>query len=80
MKKTVFVLAYALIAVSIFAFTKTTENNKLSLALSNEYAMKMADASDKLGELDKAVKQTLLFNHSEGSKKARKTSGDFLQI
>ncbi|MDW0115575.1 germination protein YpeB [Sporosarcina thermotolerans] len=71
MKKTVFVLAYALIAVSIFAFTKTTENNKLSLALSNEYAMKMADASDKLGELDKAVKQTLLFNHSEGSKKAR---------
>lgn len=71
MKKTVFVLAYALIVVSVFAFTKTTENTKLSLALSNQYAKKMADASEKLDELDSALKQTLLFNNSDGSQKAR---------
>lgn len=71
MKKMVFVLAYALIVVSVFAFTKTTENTKLSLALSNQYAKKMADASEKLDELDSALKQTLLFNNSDGSQKAR---------
>ncbi|GEN84722.1 hypothetical protein SLU01_30340 [Sporosarcina luteola] len=71
MKKMVFVLAYALIVVSVFAFTKTTENSKLSLALSNQYAKKMADASEKLDELDSALKQTLLFNNSDGSQKAR---------
>ncbi|MCM3743002.1 germination protein YpeB [Sporosarcina luteola] len=71
MKKMIFVLAYALVVVSVFAFTKTTENNKLAILLSNQYAQQMADASDKMEELDTAVKQTLLFNQSEGSKKAR---------
>ncbi|HEX5563382.1 MAG TPA: spore gernimation protein, partial [Sporosarcina sp.] len=71
MKKMIFVLAYALVVVSVFAFTKATENNKLAILLSNSYAQQMADASDKMDELDSAVKQTLLFNHSEGSKKAR---------
>ncbi len=71
MKKMMFVLAYALVVVSVFAFSKATENNKLAILLSNQYAQQMADASDKMGELDSAVKQTLLFNHSEGSKKAR---------
>lgn len=71
MKKMIFVLAYALVVVSVFAFSKATENNKLAILLSNQYAQQMADASDKMDELDTAVKQTLLFNHSEGSKKAR---------
>lgn len=71
MKKMIFVLAYALVVVSVFAFTKATESNKLALLLSNQYAQQMADASDKLDELDSAVKRTLLFNQSEGSKKAR---------
>ena len=71
MKKMIFVLAYALVVVSIFAFTEAKENQKLALLLSNQYAERIADASNKLNELDSAVKQTLLFNHSEGSKKAR---------
>ena len=71
MKKMIFVLAYALIVVSVFAFTQAKENQKLAVLLSNSYAEQIADASDKLAELDSAVKQTLLFNHSEGSKKAR---------
>ncbi|MCM3709792.1 PepSY1/2 domain-containing protein [Sporosarcina luteola] len=71
MKKMIFVLAYALVVVSVFAFTKAAENNKLAILLSNQYTQQMADASDKMEELDTAVKQTLLFNHSEGSKKAR---------
>lgn len=71
MKKIVFVLVYALVVVSVFAFNKSSENENLSLALSNQYAKKMADASEKLDELDSAVKQTLLFNQSEGASKAR---------
>lgn len=71
MKKILFVLAYALVVVSVFAVNKSSENEKLSLALGNQYAKKMSDASEKLEELDSAVKQTLLFNESEGSLKAR---------
>jgi spore germination protein len=67
----IFVLAYALVVVSVFAFTQAKENQKLAVLLTNQYAEQIADASDKLEELDSAVKQTLLFNHSEGSKKAR---------
>ncbi|MFS0687926.1 PepSY1/2 domain-containing protein [Sporosarcina sp. 179-K 8C2 HS] len=71
MKKMIFILAYALVVVSVFAYTKTTENEKLAIALSNQYANQMAEASEKLDELNSAVKQTLLFNNSEESKKAR---------
>ena len=71
MKKILFVLAYALVVVSVFAVNKSAENEKLSLALGNQYAKKMSDASEKFAELDSAVKQTLLFNESEGSTKAR---------
>lgn len=71
MKKTVFVLVYALLVVGVFAYNKSAENENLSLALSNQYAQKMADASEKLDELDSAVKQTLLFNASDGSKEAK---------
>lgn len=71
MKKMIFVLAYALVVVSVFAFTKSSENKKMAIVLSNQYAVQMAEASEKLGALDSAVKQTLLFNNSEGSKKAR---------
>lgn len=71
MKKMIFILAYALVVVSVFAFSKATESNKLAILLSNQYAQQMADASEKMDELDTAVKKTLLFNQSEGSKKAR---------
>ncbi|WP_252505068.1 PepSY1/2 domain-containing protein [Sporosarcina sp. Marseille-Q4943] len=71
MKKMIFVLAYALVVVSVFAYTKTSENEKLAIALSNQYANQMAEASEKLDELNSVVKQTLLFNNSEESKKAR---------
>lgn len=71
MKKIIFVLAYALVVITVFAVNKTSESEKLSLALGNQYAKKMSDASEKLEELDSAVKQTLLFNESEGSVKAR---------
>ncbi|MCG7343014.1 germination protein YpeB [Sporosarcina sp. ACRSL] len=71
MKRILFVLSYALVVVSVYAYTKHNESEKLAIMLSNEYAEQMADASAKLEELDSAVKQTLLFNHSDGSKKAR---------
>ncbi|MEK3934763.1 PepSY1/2 domain-containing protein [Sporosarcina sp. FSL W7-1349] len=71
MKKTIFVLVYAIAAISIYAYGKTTESEKLALALSGQYAKKMADASEKLEELDTAVKKTLLFNESDGSAQAR---------
>ncbi|MFD1206461.1 MULTISPECIES: PepSY1/2 domain-containing protein [Sporosarcina] len=71
MKKIIFLLAYAVAVLGVFSFTKVTENENLSLALSTQYAKKMSDASEKLEELDTAVKKTLLFNDSDGSRKAR---------
>lgn len=71
MKKIIFVLVYAVAALSIYSYGKVQENETLSLALSGQYAKKMADASEKLEELDTAVRKTLLFNESDGSAKAR---------
>lgn len=71
MKKLIFVLCYAVVTLSIFTYGKTTENKQLSYLLSGQYANKMTDASQKLEELDNAVKKTLLFNESEGFDRAR---------
>lgn len=71
MKKVVFMLCYAVITLSIFAYGKTVENKQLSYLLSGQYAKKMTEASEKLEELDVAVKKTLLFNESEGFDRAR---------
>lgn len=71
MKKIIFVLVYAIAAMSVFSFGKVKENEQLTYLLSGQYAKKMADASEKLEELDGAVKKTLLFNELEGSKEAR---------
>ncbi|KXH82038.1 PepSY1/2 domain-containing protein [Sporosarcina sp. HYO08] len=71
MKKVIFVLSYALVALAIFSYGKVKENESLSIALSGQYANHMADASEKLSALDTAVKKTLLFNEAEGSSKAR---------
>lgn len=71
MKKFIFILCYALVTLSIFSYGKTTENKQLSHLLSGQYAKTMTDASEKLEELDTAVKKTLLFNESEGFDRAR---------
>lgn len=71
MKKIIFVLVYSIAALSIFSYGKVTENKQLSYLLSGQYAKKMSEASEKLEELDTAVKKTLLFNEQEGSSKAR---------
>lgn len=71
MKKTMFVLVYAIAALSIFSYGKTEETKKLTHLLSGQYAEKMTDASTKLIELDTAVQKTLLFNEQEGSSEAR---------
>lgn len=71
MKKTMFVLVYAFAALAVFAYGKSVENEQLSIALSNQYAHNMTDASKKLQDLETAVQKTLLFNESDGSSKAR---------
>lgn len=71
MKKTVFVLCYAVIVLGIFSYGKTTENKQLSYLLNGQYAKGMTDASEKLEELNVAVRKTLLFNESEGFDRAR---------
>ncbi len=71
MKKTLFVLVYTIAVLSIFSYGKVTETKQLSYLLSGQYAKKMTDASEKLEELDTAVKKTLLFNEQDGSSKAR---------
>lgn len=67
----IFILVYAVAALSIFSYGKVTETKQLSYLLSGQYAKEMSDASEKLEELDTAVKKTLLFNEQEGSSKAR---------
>lgn len=71
MKKILFVFAFAIVALSAFSYEKTTENKQLTYLLNGQYASEMTDASEKLEELDTAVKKTLLFNNQEGSKQAR---------
>jgi len=71
MKKIIFVLSFALVALAVFSYDKAKENDKLALALSGQYAKRMADASEKLDELNIAIEKSLLFNESDGSKKAR---------
>jgi spore germination protein len=70
MKKIIFVLVYSIAALSIFTYTKTTENKQLSYLLSGQYTDKMSEATKKLEELDTAVNKTLLFKEKEGSEKA----------
>lgn len=67
----IFVLCYAVIVLSVFGYGKTMDNKQLSYLLNGQYAKKMTDASEKLEELDVAVKKTLLFNESEGFDRAR---------
>ena len=71
MKKIMFVLVYTIAALSVFSYGQVSENRQLAHLLSGQYAEKMTDASEKLEELDVAVKKTLLFNDADGSKNAR---------
>lgn len=71
MKKILFVLVYTVAALSIFSYGKTTENEQLTYLLNGQYAKEMTAASEKLEELDTAVKKTLLFKEQVGSKEAR---------
>lgn len=71
MKKIIFVLVYSIAVLGIFAYGKNAENKQLSYLLSGQYAKKMTEASQKLEELDTAVKKTLLFNESDGFDRAR---------
>ncbi|MEK5039274.1 PepSY1/2 domain-containing protein [Sporosarcina sp. FSL K6-3457] len=67
----IFVLVYTVATLAIFSIGKAAESEQLSIALGGQYATQMTDASEKLEELDTAVKKTLLFNESDGSEKAR---------
>lgn len=60
-----------MIVLAIFGYGQMTENKQLGYLLTGQYAMKMTDASEKLEELDSAVKKTLLFNESDGFDQAR---------
>jgi len=71
MKKIIFVLVYSIAVLSVFSYGKVSENEDLSNLLNGQYAKTMSDASEKLEELDVAVKKTLLFNELDGSKEAR---------
>lgn len=62
MKKTIFLLSYAVVACLIFSVTSNKENKELKYLLQGQYTGKMADASTQLNELQHAVQQSLLFN------------------
>lgn len=66
MKKIIFVLSYALFALTVYAYNEKTENQDLKYLLNGQYVKKMAEASQKIEELDTAVKKTLLFTEGNG--------------
>ncbi|GEL03994.1 PepSY1/2 domain-containing protein [Rummeliibacillus stabekisii] len=61
MKKTIFLLSYALIACLIFIVASNRENKELQYLLHGQYTNKMADASTQLNELQQAVQQSLMY-------------------
>lgn len=61
MKKTIFLLSYAVAACLIFSIASNRENQELKYLLQGQYTGKMADASAQLNELQQAVQQSLLF-------------------
>ncbi|MDV6377659.1 germination protein YpeB [Sporosarcina sp. GW1-11] len=71
MKKIVFFLMYSFIVLSIYTLGTTRENEQLSIALNTQYANSISDASQKLGELEDAVKKSLLFENNKSSSKER---------
>lgn len=73
MKKALFLFAYAFVALLVFAVGKSSEADNLSIALSGQYAKKMADASEKMTELEHAVNESLLFGQGNGMTDARET-------
>lgn len=62
MKKTIFLLSYAVAAFLIFSIASNRENQELKYLLQGQYTGKMADASTQLNELQQAVQQSLLFD------------------
>ena len=61
MKKTLFLVSYALIACLIFSVASQRENQSLKHLLRGEYTNKMVDASTQLNQLQQAVQQSLLY-------------------
>ncbi|WP_153732204.1 PepSY1/2 domain-containing protein [Sporosarcina obsidiansis] len=71
MKRMIFILTYAFIVLGIYSFGKTQENEQLSIALQTQYSKSISDSSQKLGELEEAVKKSLLFEDKKSSAKER---------
>lgn len=71
MKKMVFFLAYSFVVLGVYAYGMTRENEQLSIALNTQYSNSISDASQKLGELEDAVKKSLLFEDQKSTSKER---------
>lgn len=69
MKNIIFILVYSIAVLTVYTVDKVKENNELTTALGIQYSNQMADASQKLGELEDAVKKSLLYENKEGSAK-----------
>ncbi|ARK25912.1 hypothetical protein SporoP37_15375 [Sporosarcina sp. P37] len=71
MKRMIFILTYSFIVLGIYTIGTVQENEQLSIALNTQYSKSMTDASQKLGELEEAVKKSLLFEDQKSSAKER---------
>lgn len=67
MKRMLFIMTYSFVVLAVYAFGKTQENEQLSIALNTQYSKNMSEASQKLGELEEAVKKSLLFEDQKSS-------------
>ncbi len=71
MKRMIFILSYAFIVLGVYAFGKAQESEQLSIALNTQYSKSISDASEKLGELEEAVKKSMLFEDQKSTSKER---------
>ncbi|WP_240315717.1 PepSY1/2 domain-containing protein [Sporosarcina sp. PTS2304] len=67
----VFFLTYSFIVLGIYTFGIARENDQLSIALTTQYSNSISDATQKLGELEDAVKKSLLFEDPKSTAKER---------
>ncbi|WP_040228296.1 PepSY1/2 domain-containing protein [Bhargavaea cecembensis] len=61
MKKLLFILSYATVALAVFSWSAHAENERLTLLLNGQYTDKLSESSEQLTELEREVRKVILY-------------------
>ncbi|SIT66560.1 PepSY1/2 domain-containing protein [Edaphobacillus lindanitolerans] len=61
MKKLLFLFCYATVALAVFSWNASAENEKLNLLLNGQYSNKLSESSEQLTDLEREVRKVLLY-------------------